>query len=283
MKEIILDSLNRFWEITLQSGPKVLAILVATYIVSKIGKIVIEKVVRKAIKGEPDLDPEAEVKRENTLIMILGGTFKIVLWISVILITLSEFGVNIGPLIAGAGVVGIAVGFGGQYLIRDVITGIFILLENQYRVGDTVDISGITGKIEGLTLRKTTVRDIDGVLHHIPHGEIQVVSNKSQGFSSINLLVGISYTDNIDQAAEIIDRIGNDMMEDPKWGPLLMEAPHFVRVQDLADHSVVLKVAGNTHPGKQFSTTGEMRKRIKEEFEKAKIDIPYPQMVIHNS
>lgn len=282
MKEIILDLFTKLLNIILQSGPTLLAIVLGTMIVSRVGKYLIEKIIRKAIKGEPELDPESEVKRENTLIAILDGTFKIVLWISVILITLSEFGVNIGPLIAGAGVVGIAVGFGGQYLIKDIITGIFILLENQYRIGDSVDINGIIGKVEGISLRKTMIRDVEGVLHHIPHGEVKMVSNKSKGFSSINLMVGISYTDNIDKAATIINKIGEDMLADSKWGELLKEAPHFVRVQDLSDHSVVLKVSGDTHPGKQFNLSGELRKRIKEEFEKKGINIPYPQMVVHS-
>ena len=163
-----------------------------------------------------------------------------------------------------------------------IITGIFILLENQYRIGDSVDINGIIGKVEGISLRKTMIRDVEGVLHHIPHGEVKMVSNKSKGFSSINLMVGISYTDNIDKAATIINKIGEDMLADSKWGELLKEAPHFVRVQDLSDHSVVLKVSGDTHPGKQFNLSGELRKRIKEEFEKKGINIPYPQMVVHS-
>jgi small conductance mechanosensitive channel len=283
MKEIILEQLNNLWGLILQSGPTVLGIIIGTFMVSIVGKYLVEKIVRKAIKGEPGLDKNAELKRENTLISILDGTFKIVLWISVILITLSEFGVNIGPLIAGAGVVGIAVGFGGQYLIRDIITGIFILLENQYRIGDIVEILDISGVIESISLRKTTIRDINGELHHIPHGEIKIVSNKSQGFSKINLLIGISYDDSIDEAAKIINKVGKDMMGEEEWVNMLDEAPYYARVEDLADHSVILKVVGTTNPGKQFAVSGELRKRIKEEFEKAGISIPYPQLMIHGN
>ena len=282
MKEKALSMLTDVWGLILQSGPKVIGIIIITMLVSKFGKMIIESIIRKAIKGEPDLDPAAEIKRENTLIIILVGTFKIVLWVSVILVALSEFGVNIGPLIAGAGVVGIAVGFGGQYLIKDIITGIFILLENQYRIEDVVEISGIAGKIEDISLRKTTLRDINGTMHHIPHGEVTTVSNMSKGFSSINVLVGIGYDNNIKEAADIINKIGEDMFNDPDWALELKEAPHFVRVDDLGDHAVILKIVGNTHPGKQWSVAGEVRQRVLEEFQKAGIDIPYPQVVVHN-
>lgn len=282
MKEKVSSMLIDFWGVILESGPKIIVIILITMLAAKFGKTIIERVVRKAIKGEPDLDPEAEIKRENTLIIILVGTFKIVLWISVILVTLSEFGVNIGPLIAGAGVVGIAVGFGGQYLIKDIITGIFILLENQYRVGDVAEISGIAGKIEDISLRKTTLRDINGTVHHVPHGEVKTVSNMSNGFSSINVLVGIGYNNNIKDAADIINKVGESMFNEPDWALELKEAPHFVRVEDLGDHAVILKVAGNTHPGKQWSVAGEVRKRVKEEFQKAGIDIPYQQVVVHS-
>jgi len=281
MKENILNILTDFWGVILSNGPKALVIIIVTMFVSRFGKVVIERVVRKAIIGEPDLDPEAETKREDTLISILNGTFKVVLWVSVLLIVLSEFGVNIGPLIAGAGVVGIAVGFGGQYLIKDVITGIFILLENQYRIGDIVDIGGAAGLVESISLRVTTLRDIDGVVHHIPHGEVKTVSNMSKGYSRVNLVVGISYSDSIKEAADIINKIGLDMWKDDEWHAQLKEAPYFVRVEELGDSAVMLKVLGETHPGKQWSVAGELRQRIKETFDRSGISIPFPQIVVH--
>jgi len=184
-------------------------------------------------------------------------------------------------LIAGAGVIGIAVGFGGQYLVRDIITGLFIILENQYRVGDAIEISGTAGKVEDITLRKTVLRDLDGIVHHIPNGEIAMVSNMTQGISRINLNIGVGYETDINRLREIIDTVGEELFEDKEFGQGMLEAPKFLRVDDLGDSSVIVKIIGEVRPGMQWSVSGELRKRILETLRKEKIDIPFPQMVVH--
>ena len=143
----------------LNHGLPILAVLVGAYVVSKFSKILIEKAVRKAIVGDRYSSPEAEEKREDTLIQVSVGTLKVIIWIIAVLMILSELGIEIGPVIAAAGIVGVAVGFGAQYLIRDVIAGLFIILENQYRVGDAVNLEGTSGSVEEITLRKTIIRD----------------------------------------------------------------------------------------------------------------------------
>jgi small-conductance mechanosensitive channel len=197
------------------------------------------------------------------------------------LMILSEFGVNIAPLIAGAGIIGLAVGFGGQYVIRDIITGLFIILENQYRVGDAVTISGIAGSVEDITLRVTVLRDLDGTVHHIPHGEVTTVSNKAKGFARVD--IGVSYDTQLEKVIDVINQVGQEMTEDEYFGDLITDAPKFLRVNEFADSAVILKILGETKPLSQWEVAGELRKRLKIAFDREGIEIPYPQVVMHNS
>lgn len=261
-------------------GARVVAILVIAFIINNFSKGLVDKTIRKAVGRSGHGSKKEEKQREDTLIKIANGTIHVAVWIVSIFMIFSEFGIDIAPLIAGAGVVGLALGFGGQYLIKDIITGLFIILENQYRVGDGVTIAGISGSVEDISLRVTVLRDIDGVVHHIPHGEIKTVSNKTKGVSKINLNVGISYNDDIDKAAEIINEIGKELAEKEETKDLFIEAPRFLRVDDLGDSAVVLKIIGETVPGKQYEATGLLRKRLKEAFDTEGIEIPFPHLKI---
>lgn len=267
----------------LNNGLKVLLILIVAYAAHLIFEKMSKKLVEKFVVSRPDEDREAEEKREKTLIKIIHGTVDVILVIVVVLMILSEFGIDIGPLIAGAGVIGIAVGFGGQYLVRDIISGLFIILENQYRVGDGIEIVGIAGGVEDITLRKTVLRDLDGVVHHIPNGEVKTVSNKTQGISKINLNISVGYDTNINKLREVVNEIGEEMFNDEEFKVDMREAPKFLRVDDLGDSAVVVKILGKVRPGTQWTLTGELRKRLLERFRKEGIEIPFPQMVVHKS
>ena len=190
---------------------------------------------------------------------------------------------NVAPLLAGAGIVGVAVGFGGQYLIRDIITGVFLIWENQFRVGDAVCIGDVCGSVESVTLRVTVLRDLDGTVHTIPNGEITSTSNKSNGFSRINLDVGVGYGDDIDKVQKVIDKVGQELAGDTEWNAKITKAPAFLRVNNFGDSSVDVKILGETMPGEQWAVTGELRKRLKKAFDKEGIEIPYPQQVNHNA
>jgi small-conductance mechanosensitive channel len=272
--QIVLDWLST-------NGLQIIIILVVAYVAHLIFKKLSVKLVEKLVITRHDEDKEAEEKREKTLIKIIHGTVHVVLILVVILMILSEIGVDIAPLIAGAGVVGIAVGFGGQYLVRDIISGLFIILENQYRVGDAVEISGIGGAVEDITLRKTVLRDLDGVVHHIPNGEVTTVSNKTQGTSKINLNIGVGYETDINKLREVINDVGQKMFESEEFKVDMKEAPKFLRVDDLGDSAVVVKILGEVRAGTQWALTGELRKRLLERFREEGIDIPFPQMVLH--
>ncbi|OYX79772.1 MAG: hypothetical protein B7Y83_19150 [Flavobacteriales bacterium 32-34-25] len=158
-----------------------------------------------------------------------------------------------------------------------------MILENQYRVGDVVDLDLASGKVEQISLRKTTLRDLDGTVHHVPHGEIKRVSNLSTEFSRININIGIGYSSDIEHVINIINKIGTDLANDPEWKEYIILAPQFLRIDEFGDSSIVLKILGETQSDKKWDITGELRKRIKITFDQEGIEIPFPQLVIHKA
>jgi moderate conductance mechanosensitive channel len=267
----------------LDHGIKILIIAIGAWLLNKIICRIIVKAVRIAVVPDGDMAEESEKKREDTLIRIFTGVARIAFLILAILMILQEAGLEIAPILAGAGIVGLALGFGGQYLIRDIIAGLFIILENQYRIGDVVNIDTTGGLVEDISLRKTTLRDLNGTVHHIPHGEIKKVSNLSKKYARVNLDIGISYSSDLEHVIEVVNRTGNELAEDPLYKDIIISAPQFLRVEDFADSAIIVKILGDTRPLKQWEVTGELRKRIKIAFDKEGIEIPFPQRVIHQA
>ncbi|MCF3107346.1 mechanosensitive ion channel family protein [Niabella sp. CC-SYL272] len=265
----------------ISSGLRILAIIIATIVVYFILLRVINRIVKVAVKAGQDHDIAGEIQREKTLSQIFRITLKIISVLIAGLMIASEFGIKIAPLIASAGVIGLAFGFGGQYLIKDLISGLFIIMENQYRIGDFITIADLSGTVERISLRVTTLRDMDGNVHHVPHGEVKTVSNGSKAFARVNLDIGVGYGSDIDQVKTIVDNVGNELATDASWKDHIISPPQFLRVQDLADSSVVIKVWGDTKPGKQWAVSGELRKRIYDAFNNNGIEIPFPQRVVH--
>ena len=198
------------------------------------------------------------------------------------LMALGLFGIDIGPAIAGLGVVGIAVGLGAQTLVRDWLAGIFVILENQYSAGDVVRIAGVEGVVEELSLRRTTLRDLDGTVHTVPNGQITVASNLTRLWARVNLDVGVAYDTDIDRATAIINETGEALYTDPDWSGRLLEAPKVIRINALGDSAVTLKVLGQVAAAEQWAVAGELRKRILAAFGGAGIEIPFPHRVIVN-
>ena len=265
----------------LDHGIKIVLIAIAAWLLNKILSRIIIRTVRVAVVVDENTSKEGEKKREDTLIRIFNGAVRIIIIILAAMMILQETGLKIGPLIAGAGIAGLALGFGGQYLIRDIISGLFIILENQYRIGDVININGTGGLVEDISLRKTTLRDIDGIVHHIPHGEIKIVSNLSKNFARVNLDMGISYNTDLEHVIGVINQTGKELAEDPAFRDSIITPPQFLRVNDFADSAVVLKILGDTKPLMQWEVTGELRKRLKIAFDREGIEIPLPQRVIH--
>ncbi len=281
MEETIKNWAGHIVPWLISHGFKIIIILVGAFLVSKIIGRIIVKAVRIAVVHDSSMSKEAEKKREDTLIRIFNGALKVIMITLTVLMVLQEIGVKIGPILAGAGIVGLAFGFGGQYLIRDLISGLFIILENQYRIGDVINIDSTGGLVEDISLRMTTLRDLDGTVHHIPHGEIKKVSNLSKNFARVNLNIGIAYNTNLDHVIEVINRTGKELGNDPAFKESIISPPQFVRVDDFADSAVMVKILGDTKPLKQWEITGELRKRLKIAFDREGIEIPFPQRVIH--
>lgn len=279
------DTLAHWWEVIspwlLSHGITILGILIGALILHKVGNHFIEKIIRIAVVTDRHISAASEKKREDTLIRIFSWVFTIVLWLMVILMILQELGVPIGPIIAGAGIIGIAVGFGGQYLIKDIISGFFIILENQYRIGDVIKIADVSGSVEDISLRMTTLRDLDGTVHHVPHGEVTKVSNMTKYFSRININIGVSYNAKLEHVIDIVNQVGNDLAGDPEWKDVITSPPQFLRVDEFADSSVVVKILGETKSSEQWRAAGELRKRLKIAFDREGIEIPFPQVVVN--
>jgi moderate conductance mechanosensitive channel len=281
MQEFLQNFISNLTPWVLIHGIKVVFILIGAFLVRYFAGAVIDKVVRKAIVSKGLLTSEEEKKREDTLIGVFEGAAKVIVWAVAILMVVSELGVNIGPLLAGAGILGLAVGFGAQYIIRDFFTGLFIILENQYRVGDVVKIGDIVGTVESINLRMSILRDIDGTVHHIPNGEISIASNLSKGFARVNLKIGVAYDSDIENVIKLVNQVGQEIAKDPEWKDKILKAPEFVRIDDFADSAIMIRILGETKPLEQWNVLGELRKRLKIAFDKQGIEIPFPQMVVH--
>lgn len=281
LQEKLLDWVDSLLPWFLSSGLKIVFIVIAVLILNKVVSKIIEKTIRLAVVSQHYISKDAEVKRENTLIQIFTVTFRTLLFVVAGLMILKEFGIDIAPMIAAAGIAGLALGFGGQYLIRDIITGLFIILENQYRIGDVVNFDGLGGSVEEITLRKTTLRDMNGTVHHIPHGEIKRVSNLSKDFARVNMDIGVAYNSDLELVIAVINKTGTKMANDSAWSDAFIKPISFLRVDSFADSAIVVKIVGETKVLRQWEVAGEFRKRLKVAFEEAGIIIPFPQTDIY--
>lgn len=261
-------------------APRVLTIIgivLVSLVIMRGLKVVVPQFVRRAVTVHRNEDrPEDLAKRTATLERVVSSAVSTVVMMMAFFMIISELGVNIAPLLAGAGIIGLAVAFGAQNMIRDLLAGVFIVMEDQYRVGDVVNIAGVSGLVEDFNLRRTVLRDFDLTVHSIPNGEIKTTSNLTRFRSRVNLNVTVAYREDIAACIEIINKVGNEMKSDPAWGPFMNEPIHFLRVENFSGTGVELKVIGETLPTKQWDVAGEYRLRLKKAFDKAEIEVPTP-------
>ena len=220
------------------------------------------------------------IQRAQTIGTLLKSVVTLVVWAFALLMVLSEIGLDVGPLIAGAGFLGIALGFGAQNLVRDFLSGIFMLVEDQYGVGDIIDAGEASGTVEAVSLRTTRLRDIHGVVWHIPNGQIQRIGNKSQGWSRALLDVSVSYSTDLDLARKVIEACAAEMQSDDQWANDILEDPEVWGVEDLGADGVILRLSVKTRPAAQFGVARELRARLKTALDTAGIEIPFPQRVV---
>ncbi len=220
---------------------------------------------------------EDEAQRARTLARVIRSTTLVAIVIVAGLMVLVELGLDITPLIAGAGVVGVALGLGAQTLIRDIIGGFFILLEDQFAVGDAIQVGNIAGGVEKMTLRATFLRDLEGTLHVIPNGEMRIVSNLTKDWSRVVVNVGVAYEEDIGRVVAALERIGQALYQVEELAPLILEDPTVTGVEALGDWAVTVRIMVKTKPGRQWEVARELRRRIKETFEREGIEMPYPR------
>jgi len=224
---------------------------------------------------------EGMEKRTNTLLYIFKGIGRVFIVIVAVMMVLSEVGIPVAPVLAGFGIAGIAIGFGAQYLIRDLIAGIFIIMENQYRVGDVARVADTIGVVEEISVRKTVLRDLDGIVHHIPNGEIRVASNYTRHFARVNLDVSVAYGTDLDHAISVINRVGQELAEDENWRGMIKSPPQVLRVNNLGDSGIDIKIVGDVKPMQQWAVMGQLRLRIKKAFDEEGIEIPWPHTKVY--
>jgi small conductance mechanosensitive channel len=258
--------------------------LAVAIVVQIIFRRTIERIVHKIVRGHRYASPVDAEKREHTLTTIFKTASAVVIWTTVIILILLHLNVNIAALMTGAGILGIIVGLGAQSAIRNFVAGLFIIAENQYRVGDivTLTIAGkdISGVVEDITVRITRLRDLDGNLYTVQNGEVTIVSNSSFGYANVNIDINVVYDTNVDKVEQIMNHVGKDMATDTKWAPHIFEPIQFFRVDGFGDTGVRVKALGKVEPAMQWELAGEYRRRLKKAFEKAGIEIPHPQQVI---
>ena len=226
------------------------------------------------------LDSLERAKRARTLGSLIRNVAAALISGIAILMILNELRINIAPVLAGAGVVGLAVGFGAQTLVRDVISGFFLILEDQVRVGDVAAINGTGGLVEAINLRTIVLRDFEGTVHVFPNGGIDTLANRSKEFSFYVIDLGISYREDPDRVTRVLNEVGAELQRDERFGPLILEPLEVVGVNNFADWSVELKMRIKTVPLKQWEVGRELRKRILRAFEQHNIEIPFPERVL---
>lgn len=260
-----------------QHGPPLLLILVIFAIAYIALRRIVPSLVRRAVLARArDVEDEELKQRAETLSSVLLNTAIVILLTVGLFMVLAELGVNIGPALAGFGVVGIAVGFGAQSLVKDVISGLFILLENQYAVGDVVKVANTTGVVQEINLRRTVLRDLDGIVHSIPNGEITVASNYTKDWSRVNMNIRVSYQEDLDHVIAVVNKVGQEMAGEPYWGSIMLTPPQVLRVDAFEDSGIAIKIIGDTKQMKQWEIMGELRKRLKKRFDEEGIEIPWP-------
>ena len=264
----------------------ILLILVVTVVAIRLARLSVRSLVKALLDREASEGTAQELsavelkKRMDTLDSLGGRTLQSFIVVIAGLMILGQLGLDIGPAVAGLGVVGIAVGFGAQSLVKDYLNGALILIENQFGKGDVIRAAGVAGAVEDFTLRRTTLRDLDGVVHTIPNGEIRVASNLTRVWSRINQDVTVAYGTDIDKAIEVVDNVGREMAGDPVWKRRVLEAPRVERVEALSEYGVTLKILGTVRAADQWSAGGDFRKRLLAAFKKHGIEIPRPQRVV---
>lgn len=283
MREISMEAVTPFLVSIGTSALRIGLILIAGYVSARFLRIFLSRLESALIKAGERTEPvpgQAR-KRVATLIGLLRTIALVLLWAVVLVIALGQIGLDVTPILAGAGIIGLAVGFGAQNLVRDVISGFFMVLEDQVRVGDVAIVNGTGGLVETITFRTIVLRDLAGVVHIFPNGTINTLSNMTKEWSGYVIDVGVAYKEDTDHVVEVMVRVAEEMRQDPDLGPKILEPIEVFGVDDFADSAVVIKARLKTYPIQQWTVGREYRRRLKKAFDAEGIEIPFPHRSIY--
>jgi len=271
------------WEQLIITCTRILLVLFLAWLGMFILKKILRQLEQKLLEhgstgGEP---PSESEKRVETLIRLVRQAALILLWVTTLLILLKEIGIDVAPVLASAGIVGLAVGFGAQNLVRDFISGFFFILENQVRVGDVAIVNGTGGLVEQLNFRTIVLRDLGGVVHIFPNGTVSTLSNLTNDWSAYVFDIGIAYKENTDEVIEVMKSVGVEMKQDEAIGHFMLEEPEIFGVDKLDNSAVIIKGRIKTHPIRQWQVGREYLRRIKLAFDHAGIEIPFPHQTLY--
>lgn len=276
------ETLSNAVEWLLTSGLRILGVIVGAFVAVRIISALIKRLERLRLSGEEVSIERIEAqKRLHTIGELLKKTAIAVVFVIAAIIILAELGVNVTPIIASAGIVGLAVGFGAQNLVRDIISGLFLILENQVRVGDLVEINGKGGLVEAINLRTVVLRDLEGTVHVFPNGTINTLSNKSKEWSRVVLDVGVAYKEKVDNVMDVLRDIGAEMAQDENYGKMILEPLEVLGVDGFGSSEVKIRCLVKTMPLKQWEVGRELRRRIKNKFDELGIEIPFPHISLY--
>lgn len=289
MKQILEST---FWTDFFKTGqnwliselPGLLIALVLFFLAYKIVDFSVKKLNKKLLnnakKNDKTVTDEAG-KRINTLTSIIHGAIKVILWLILIMIVLQKISINIAPILAGAGIVGVAVGFGAQEMVRDYISGFFIVLDNQIRTGDAAIINGIWGLVEKVEFRTITLRDLAGVVHVIQNGKINVMSNMTKDWSAMVFDIGVAYKEDPQVVMDLMKKVSDEIQNDSKFKDKILEPIEIFGLDEFADSAIVIKARLKTKPSEQWAVGREYRERLKYAFDQNNIEIPFPHMSVY--
>lgn len=268
----------------LKSAIRVVLILAAAFFVGRLLRAIIGRIqlrISGLMEAHDSAEKEVIKKRTATMTAILRTMAGVAVWSVAIVMSLREAGFDIGPLLAGAGIAGIAIGFGAQSLVKDVVTGAFMLLEDSVRVGDVVEINGQGGLVEEINLRTTVLRSLDGTVHVFPNGNVQTLANKTKGYSYYVFDMGIAYKEDTDRVARVMKEVADQLLQDPEYQRLILEPLEILGVDRFADSAVILKARIKTLPSQQWTVGRELNRRFKRRFDELGIEIPFPHQSLY--
>lgn len=271
------------WKALMFGALRIMLILVISYALVRIMQVMLNRFEQKLIReGQAEGEvPSESVKRAETLVRLLRQGVIIMIWVVGILVILREIGLEIGPILASAGIAGLAIGFGAQNLVKDVISGFFLILENQVRVGDVAIVNGTGGLVEKISFRTIVLRDLSGTVHVFPNGTVETLANLTRGWSGYVFDIGVAYKEDVDQVMEVMRGVGRELRQDPTFGPSIIDDMEIFGVDDFADSAVIIKGRLKTKPIKQWDVGREFRRRLKFAFDARGIEIPFPHRSIY--